>query len=135
MKLSWLSTSEAHTNNTSMYMIWQYDSMHKVKERVRESGSNTNTEICFEVRAHRSTSPPSHRRISTNSSTQDFSHREPPLRIWGNYNWEYTTLSTNTTSLTRGKAQLKSHLHLEGYVLSQTKITSHLRDSNSITSH
>jgi len=80
-------------------MIWQYDAMHNVRERVRESGSNANTEICFKVRAHSSTSPPSHRRIFTNSSTQDFPHREPPLRILGNYNWEYTTpLSTNTTS-------------------------------------
>ena len=60
--------------------------MHNVRERVRESGSNANTEICFEVRAHNSTSPPSHRRISTNSSTQDFAHREPPLRILGKYN-------------------------------------------------
>ena len=65
---------------------------HKVIEReLRESGSIASIRICFEVRAHSSTSPPSHRRISTNSSTQDFSHREPPLRIWGNYNWEYTT--------------------------------------------
>ena len=33
MKLSWLDTSEVHTNNTSIYMIWQYDAMLKVKER------------------------------------------------------------------------------------------------------
>ena len=88
-----------HTNNTSMYMIWQYESMHKVKERVRESGSNANTEIYFEVRAHRSMSPPSHRRISTNSSTQDFPHREPPLMIFGKYNLGvHNSHSTNTTS-------------------------------------
>ena len=54
------------------------------RERVRESGSNANTKICFEVRANSSMSPPSYKRISTNSSTQDFSHREPPLRILGN---------------------------------------------------
>ena len=36
MKLSWLDTNEAHTNNTSMYMIWQYESMHKIRERERE---------------------------------------------------------------------------------------------------
>ena len=71
MKLSWLNTSEAHANNTSIYMIWQYDAMLKAIERVRVNGSNTNTELCFEVRAHNSTFLPSHRRISTNLSTQD----------------------------------------------------------------
>ena len=82
------------------------DARHNIKERVRESGSNANTKICFEVRAHSSTFPPSHRRISTNSSAQDFSHREPPLRIWINTIWEYTTpLLTNTISTLRGKAQ------------------------------
>ena len=55
-----------------------------VRERVRESGSIANTKICFEVRAHSSTSPLSRRRIFTNSSTQDFPHREPPLKILGN---------------------------------------------------
>ena len=39
MKLSWLSTSEAH-KHTSMYLIQQYESMHKIKrERERESQS------------------------------------------------------------------------------------------------
>ena len=39
-------------------------------------------------------------------STQDFPHREPPLRILGNTNLEYTTpLSTNNNHYTRGKAQ------------------------------
>ena len=89
------------------------DARHNIRERVRESGSNSNTEICFEVQAHSSTSPPSHRRISTNSSTQDFPHREPPLRIWGKYNWEYTTpLSTNTTSTLRGKALSLHNINL-----------------------
>ena len=55
------------------------------KREFRGSGSNASTKICFEVRAPCSTSPPSHRRISTNSSTQDFPHREPPLRILGKY--------------------------------------------------
>ena len=73
--------------------------MHNVRERVRESGSNANTEICFEIRAHSSTSPPSHRRISTNSSTQDFPHREPPLRTLGTYNREYTTPLSNKYNL------------------------------------
>ena len=46
----------------------------KIQERVRDNGSNANNKI--------STSPPSHRRISTISSTHDFPYREPPLRIW-----------------------------------------------------
>ena len=37
MKLSWLDTSEAHTNNTSINMLWQYDAMLKVIERELES--------------------------------------------------------------------------------------------------
>ena len=133
MKLSWLNTSETHTNNTSMYMIWQYESMHKVRERVRESGSNANTRICFEVRVHSSTFPPSHRRNSTISSTQDFPHREPPPRIWGNYNLGVHNSSLNQYNLSleaKHKAnnyqphtcgirhlttQPQSPLHLEGY--------------------
>jgi len=75
------------------------DARHNVRERVRESGSNANTKICFEVQAPSSTSPPSHRRIFINSSTQDFPHREPPMRIWGNYNWEYATPLSNKYNL------------------------------------
>ena len=67
MKLSWLSTSEAH-KHTSIQKIWQYESMHNTnKEREREfrvNGSNANNKMCFEVRAPSSTSPPSPRRIS-----------------------------------------------------------------------
>ena len=43
MKLSWLNTSEAHTNNTSIYMIWQYESMHKVKEGELEKVDQSQT--------------------------------------------------------------------------------------------
>ena len=107
--------------------------MHNMRERerVRDSGSNANINICFEVRAPSSTSPPSHRRIFTITSTQDFPHREPPLRIWVNTNREYTTpLSINTTSHQRqGTTQITSTLR--GQALSQTKInpiTSHQRD-------
>ena len=42
MKLSWLNTSEAH-KHTSMYMIWQYESMLKVIERELESMDQTQT--------------------------------------------------------------------------------------------
>ena len=62
---------------------------------------------------------PSHRRISTNSSTQDFPHREPPLRIWVNITGS-TQLLSQIQPLTRGNAQLKSPLHLKGQALSQT---------------
>jgi len=110
-----------HTQTNQAYMnditIW-INARHNVKKtELRESGSNVNTEIYFEIRVHSSTSPPSHRRISTNSSTQDFPQREPPLRIWINTNWEYTTplSNTNTTSTLRSKAQqTQSPLHLEG---------------------
>ena len=65
------------------------------RERVRVNGSNANTQICFEVRAHSSTSPPSYRRISNPLVHTGLLHREPPLRIWGNITREYTTpLST-----------------------------------------
>ena len=123
MKLSWLNTSEAHTNNTSIYMIWQYEQMHKVIERereLRESGSIANTQICFKVQAHSSTSPPLHRRIFTNSSTQDFPHRELPLRILGNTITGSTQLLSqiqhNLYTQRLGTKLLKhNHLTLEGF--------------------
>ena len=91
--------------------------MLKVKERVRVSGSNTNTRICFEVRAHSSTSPPSYRRIY-NSLT--YPHRTPTqgtsTKIWGKYNREYTTpLSTEyNLSLELMHNKHKYHLTQEG---------------------
>jgi len=46
-----------------------------------------------------SISLPSHRRISTISSTQDFPHRQPLLRIWVIQTWSTQLLSPiNTTS-------------------------------------
>ena len=118
MKLSWLNTSEAHKQTKHVYDM-TIEAMHNVRERerVRESGSNANTKICFEVRAYSSTSPPSHRRISTNSSTQDFPHSEPPLRIWSNYNWEYTPPLSN-----------KYNLSLEVRHKTNTISTSQMRD-------
>ena len=78
--------------------------MHNIRERVRDSGSNANSKICFKVGAPSSTFPPSYRRIFTIASTQDFPHREPPLRIWANTTWEYTT-----------PLSIKYNLSLEGY--------------------
>ena len=108
-----------HTQSTQtcIWMSNMNDARHNIKERVRESGLNANTEICFEVRAHSSTSPPSHRRISINSSTQDFPHREPPPRIWDNYNLEYTTHLSN-----------KYNLSLEARYKANTRSTSQMRD-------
>ena len=111
------------------------------RERIKESGSIANTRIYFEIRAHSSTSPPSHRRIFTISSTQDFPHREPPLRILGNYN-----LGVHNSSLqhlqplhleARHKANTKINLTNEGQAQSHSNtINSHLRDSNTnSTSH
>jgi len=49
----------------------------------------------------------------------------------GNTTLEYTTpLSNNNNFYTRGKAQQQSPLHLEGWALSQTTITSHKRDKD-----
>ena len=53
----------------------------------------------FRGSSHCSTSPPSHKRIFTISSTQDFPHREPPLRIWVIQLLEYTTPLSNTNNL------------------------------------
>ena len=76
--------------------IWIDAQSNREREReLKESGSIANTQICFEVRAHSSTSPPSHRRISTNLSTQD-SHT-------GNLHWGF---GTNTI----GSIQLLSQL-------------------------
>ena len=47
----------------------------------------------------------------------------------GKYSQKYTTPLSNKFNLyTRGKAQLQSPLHLEGWALSQKIITSHQRD-------
>ena len=64
---------------------------------------------------HCSTSPPSHRRISTKASTQDFPHREPPLRIWV-IQTQSTQLHSQTTTSTK-RQDTKPHkinLSIEG---------------------
>ena len=121
-----------HTNKPSMYDMNMNDPRHNIRERerLRVSGSNASTEICFEVRAHSSTSPPSHRRISTNSSIQDFPHREPPLRIWVNTTLGYTTPLSNNYNLSlevRHKLT-QSPLHLKGWHLAKQRSTSQMRD-------
>ena len=106
MKLSWLNTSEAQTNNTSMYMIWQSKAMHKVK-RERESKSQwikcknqdlfRGSSTLLYVPAF--TQKDFHYIVHTGLPTQGTSTED-----LGKYNREYTTpLSiTNTTSTLRG---------------------------------
>ena len=128
MKLSWLSTSEAHKQTKHVYDMTIWINAQCKRERVRESGSNTNTEICFEVRVHSSTSPPSHRRISTNLFTQDFPHRETSNEDLGQYNnREYTTpLSTEYNLSQRlGTKPHKHHLTQRGRHLANTNQSPH----------
>ena len=71
-----------------------------------------------------------HPRLHTEGFSLTCPHRTPTqgtsLRIWGNYNMEYTTpLSTKITSTLRGNAQPKHHLTQEGQALSH-KTNNHL---------
>ena len=91
MKLSWFNTSEAHKQYQS-YIRYEYDAMQDIKEReFKDSGSIANKKMFH--------GPPSHRRIFTITFTQDFPHREHPLRIWVIQTGSIQLLSpTNTTS-------------------------------------
>ena len=115
MKLSWLSTSEAH-KHTSIYMIWQYESMHKIRESL-EKVDQTQTQgyvsrfehPVLRPRLHTEGFPLSrpHRTSTQGTSTEDY----------GKYNnREYTTpLSTNTTSHQRQcTTNTKSTSHKRG---------------------
>ena len=112
MKLSWLNTSEAHTNNTSMLMIWQYELMHKVRERELESMDQTQTHgyvSRFEhtaLRPHLHTEGFSltypHRTLTQGTSTEDLDK----------YNREYTTpLSTEYNLSQRQCTTNNKHLY------------------------
>ena len=83
----------------------------------------------FRGSSHCSTSPPSHRRISTISFIQDFPHREPPLRILGNTTLEYTTSLSNNTTSTQEARHNNYHLYTQrdGH-LAKTRSTSHQRN-------
>ena len=75
--------------------------MQDIKERERELEIVDQSQITKYVSRFEQLLyvPPSHRRISTITSTQDFPHREPPLRIWVIQLWSTQLLSpTNTTS-------------------------------------
>ena len=142
MKLSWLSTSEAH-KHTSMYMVCNMKQCSN-KEREREfrgNGSNANNKICFEVRVPSSTSPPSPRRISNpltcpprtptqGTSTEDLGQMQP-----GVPNSSLNQIQSLTEAM---HSQTNHHLTQEGQAPSQTT-TIHLftkRDTNpNSTSH
>ena len=86
-----------HTNNTKHIRYEQYDAMLDIKEsELRDSGSNANTKICFEVRAialrpRLHTKGFSLRLHTTNgTSIEEFSIT----------NLEYTTPLSNTTTST-----------------------------------
>ena len=90
--------------------------MQDIRERVQRQWINHKHRDIFRGSIHCSTSPPSHRRISTISSTKGLPTQGTSTEDLGNTNLEYTTpLSTNNNLYTRGKAQQQSPLHLEGY--------------------
>ena len=128
MKLSWLNTSEAHTNNTSMYMIWQHDAMHKVRESLEKVDQSL---------THRYVSRFEHTALRLRLHTEGFSltcpHRTPTqgtsTEDLGQYNREYTTplLITNTTStLEAMHNQHKHHLTKRGRNLANTNQSPHI---------
>ena len=100
--------------------------MHNMRERERERVQRQwikhKHQDMFRGSSHCSTFPPSHRRIFTISSTQDFPHREPPLRIWTNTIRSTQLLSPTNTTSTQEARHNNNHLSLEGYALSQTTI-------------
>ena len=128
MKLFWFNKSMVH-NQTQVY-IYDMNNMNQSKVNKRESleivdQSQTSRYVSrFEHPALR----PRRRRISTIASTQDFLHREPPLRIWANTTLEYTTpLSPNTTFHQRQDTKPKQR---KGYT-----ILDDLKDHKPILSH
>ena len=93
--------------------------MQDIKERERQrQWINRKHKDMFQGSSHYSTSPPSHRKISTISSTQETSTEDLGQLRLGVHN---SSLQPNTTSH-RGNAQLSTPLHLEGQALSQTMI-------------
>ena len=135
------------------------------RERVKRQWIKRKQQDMFRGSSHCSTFPPSHRRIFTKSYTQDFPHRESPLRIWviqigsiqllfqpiqplhkrqGTTQFTCTlrgigTQPNKNQPLTRG-IRLKANTStitstLRGIPITTSTITSHQRDINTITSH
>ena len=105
-----------HTQPSQAYKyewsIWN-NARHNIK-RERVNRSSANNKICFKVRAPSSTSPPSHRRISTPLACP---HRTPTkgtsTEDLGQYNHkEYPTpfLTNTTSSLRHNSKPTNNHL-------------------------
>ena len=154
MKLSWLNTSEARTITTKhISMIWQWsNARHNIKERELESMDQTQTHEYVSRFEHTALCPRLHTEgFLLISSTQEFPHREPPLRIWGKYNREYTTplsteynlsqrqgtTNTKITSHKRGRhlANTNQSPHTWGIPTQPPRSPLHKTDINTITSH
>ena len=92
-------------------MIWQYESMHKVKERELEKVDQSQTHEYVSRFEHTALRP----RLHTEGFSLTCPHRTPTqgtsTEDLGQYNREYTTpLSiTNTTSTLRGYAQSQQY--------------------------
>ena len=112
MKLSCSTQVWAHNQYQAYISYEQYDAMQDIREiEFRRSGSNANTEICFEVRAtalrpclHTEGFPLRPHRISHTWNL----HREFGIYKLGVYN---SSLQYNHFN-TRGKAQSQSNNHL-----------------------
>ena len=87
--------------------------MQDIRERVQRQWINRKHRDMFRGSSHCSTSLPSHRRIFTISSTQDFPHREPPLRIWVIQTWSTQLLSQPTTTSILEVRHNNNHLYTQ----------------------
>ena len=92
------------------------------RERVKRQWINRKQQDMFRGSNHCSTSPPSHRRIFTISSTQDFPHREPPLRIQANITRSTQLLSQTIQPLHKRQDTTTIISHQRDQALSQTTI-------------
>ena len=102
--------------------------MHNKRESL-EIVDQTQTPRYVLRSSHCSTSPPSHRRIFTISSTQDFPHREPPLRIWVIQLQSTQLLSPTNTTSTQEVRHNNDHLYTQrDRHLAKTRLTSQQRD-------
>ena len=100
MKLSWFNTSMGTQTKPSMYkMSTIYSNARYKRDSVRDSGSNANTKICFEVRATA---------LRSRLHTERFSlvHTRPPIEGTSTEEFaitklKYTTPLSNTTTSTQ----------------------------------
>ena len=104
------------------------------RERVKRQWINHKHKDMFRGSSHCSTSPLSHRMISTISSTQDFPHREPPLRIWVIKFRSTQLLSPTNTISTQEERHNNNLLYTQrDRHLAKQQSTSQQRDTNNQT--